>query len=535
MTERGEVSRRRFFSDTAAFLSSGFLFGLASLLPEAAEAAEAFRAAAGEEISFIEGAWNYKISPWSGDDFTLGHRMRMGQLPPLPRSVTGKADFVIVGGGLSGLAAAHYLKDHSFLLLEQYGDFGGQSRGDSYRGIGYSYGAAYFAQDFGETGKLFQEYKLKPVRLSEKRDAFYFDGKWFAGTDGPESDLLYKQFKQLKADCREIWNIFPEDIEKELPLDNAELAKLDATPFSGCLQGYSENFLALLDSFLKSAACGGINHLSALAAYWILEDLVAPVFVLPGGNPALTRAMKEGLQKAAPERMKSGAFVWSVELTENGAFVAYSDREGQGHRVECKHVIVSTPPLVTARILRNMPDSEKARLFWFRYGSYLVANYLLRKPVLERHYDNWFSPPFSFADITVAETPYMEAGSYKESMGSVLTVYQPYPPSSAGRPMLLQGDRKAITGALSEQLSNLSADLKAALERVVVSRWGHAMAVLTPGYFKHLGELSHRHDAGKELPFSLAHCSMHGGPFAESAIAAAKKAADRALKRTTAQ
>ncbi len=84
--------------------------------------------------------WHYEIAPWTGDDFVLGHRLRDADFPPAVIESERSVDFVIVGGGIAGLTAAHFLRDHNFLLLEQYADLGGQSRGGSFQGIEYTWG-----------------------------------------------------------------------------------------------------------------------------------------------------------------------------------------------------------------------------------------------------------------------------------------------------------------------------------------------------------------------------------------------------------
>lgn len=469
----------------------------------------------------------YKVAPWTGDDFTFGHRLRDAQLPKFPIDAEKTVEFVIIGGGIGGLTSAYFLKDHDFLLLEQYDQLGGQSRGDFHNGIGYSYGAAYIGYIDGLMGDLLSDLQLKPVQIdNNSKNSWWWQNKWTPGIEGQSGATLYSEFKKLTADARPLWDRFYGN-NPTIPLQNADLIKLDNTPFHECMKGYSPAFLSLMDSLCKSSACAGINQLSALAGYSLLEDLVLPSYVFEGGNPAIARGLISKLRESGPERCTTGAFVWQVQVTENGASVVYSRKDGSVHRIKCRHVILATPPLVAGRQLTNVPVMDRANLLGFRYGSYLVANLILKKRIFNGAYDNWVAPPFLFADITIAETPYMVSGKYKPEMGSVLTIYQPYPPASEGRPLLLAGDRQSLAKSTVQQMKKLLPDIEPQIEKIVLSRWGHAMAVTGPGYFGKMSKVS-RAQTGN---YSLAHCSTQGLPCAESAVQAARYAADRALKR----
>ena len=68
--------------------------------------------------------------------FEIAHSLRDGtfwKTPPAPERLAEKYDLIIVGGGLSGLAAAHFYREHAgraakILILENHDDFGGHAR-----------------------------------------------------------------------------------------------------------------------------------------------------------------------------------------------------------------------------------------------------------------------------------------------------------------------------------------------------------------------------------------------------------------------
>ncbi len=478
---------------------------------------------AGSSAPAAPSGGSYKIAPWAGDDFTLGHRMKAGDFPKFPANVEKTVDFVIVGGGMSGLNAAYQLRDHNFLLLEQYNELGGQSRGRSYRGIDFSLGAAYLGSADGIFGELYSELGIKPVKIPPSKNSWFWERQWLPGVSAHNEINLYKEFDRLLSEAKKIWSTLP-TWGSTGPLA-PELEKLDSTIFASYLQGYNPKFVELIDRFCMSALCGGVNSISALAGFYLLEDLTHPSYVFPGGNPALAKALAARLQKSGRGRCLTGTFVWNVIPKENGAEVIYSDATGSMHRIACRKVIVTAPPMVTARIIPDLDDKVKASLLWQKYGSYLVANFCLRKKTFSGSYDNWVGSPFTFSDFVVAETPYLEAGTYKPEMGSVLTVYNPYPASSAGRGILLMGDKEELSAKLVDQLEKLVEHFQGNLEEVVLSRWGHAMVVASPSFFSKISKLASL-DTG---PIILAHCSTAGLPAAESAIIAARRAALSAL------
>ena len=468
---------------------------------------------------------SYQIAPWTGDDFTLGHKLRHKDFPRFPDSPDAKVDFVIVGGGAAGLAAAHYLEHENYLLLEQYDELGGQSRGDVFNGLAFSYGSAQIADPLGALGELLSTLDLKPVRLETTGISWLWDSNWISGTGDKDRGSLHREFKRLMKDAEPVWqhckrgNVFA-------PLADGQLVSLDNQPFSNCLTGYSRSFVELLDSYCKSALGAGTESVSALSGFAILNNIGEGSYALPGGNATIIRALAQRLLKPGKDRVATKTFVWSIELRDDYSLVSYSGGDGVCHKVQCKHVIITTPHLVSARILSNLNDRAKLQLFGFHYCSYLVATLLLKKSILTGGYAHFVPPTFTFSELAVAETPYKLKGKYKADMGAALTVLQPYAPASNGRALLLAGDRESFVTSIVEQVAKISDGLNNNLERVILTRWGHALAVAGPGYFSKLNQLQQAQGS----TYSLAHSSAKGLPRIESAVAAAQQAVGTARK-----
>lgn len=527
--EKQIQSRRRFLQTVFGLLSAGYGAQACSLMLSAAAAQSKRKLqpkSAPPVKPKIAAKANYKISEWTGDDFKLGHMLR-DSLPAktIPKNAEREVEFVIIGGGIAGLSSAFYLKDQDVLLLEQYSELGGQSRGGSYRGIDYSIGAAYINGIEGVYGQLYSDLGIKPEPLPEAHNAWFWDGRWYTHLNDKEQVSVYQDFKRLMDEAAPIFKILPtEDSPQSIV---GELEKLDSVPFAAHIKGYSPKFISLINNICKSSCCGDIQQLSALSGYLLMADIKSQNYVFKGGNSAISKALVNKTNAAGSNRLLTDTFVWKIESTGSGASVIYSDKSGEMHRVNCKHVIVTSPPLVASRIVADMSDEMKAQLLGMKYGSYLVANCLMKKKLFSQTYDNFVCSPFTFADIVIAETPYQLSNTYNPDMGSVLTIYQPYTPGSEGRPLLMLGDRQQFATSIYEQISKLVDHLDANLEEIVLTRWGHAMVVSGPNYFRRLRKLEASYN---DAPFTLAHNSTQGLPCAESAIRAALFATARAKR-----
>ena len=77
-----------------------------------------------------------------GEDNRICHQVRDGKIFSRP-PVSARHDVVIVGGGVSGLAAAYLLRSRDFLLLEKEPHWGGNAYLMEYQGNAYATGSAF--------------------------------------------------------------------------------------------------------------------------------------------------------------------------------------------------------------------------------------------------------------------------------------------------------------------------------------------------------------------------------------------------------
>ena len=100
-----------------------------------------------------------------GDHFAICHEVRDGQQFDKP-AVSSRHDVVVVGGGVSGMSAAYFLRGRDFLLLEKEPHWGGNAYLEEYQGQAFAVGSAFDEKD-SASEKLARE-----IGLIELADQF---------------------------------------------------------------------------------------------------------------------------------------------------------------------------------------------------------------------------------------------------------------------------------------------------------------------------------------------------------------------------
>jgi protoporphyrinogen oxidase len=456
-----------------------------------------------------------------GEDNRICHQVRdkgNGFFARPPASA--RHDVVIVGGGVSGLAAAYRLQHRDFLLLEKEPHWGGNAYAMEYKGSTYATGSAFLTKD--EYAYHFaKEIGLEPLPVNSS-DASIIGGElildtWGEGLDRlPYAQSVRESFKKFKSEMLGI------DIEKRRE-------ELFNKPFSDFLKGYPEELKQWWDNFGPSNWGATSEDTAAALAIESLQEMVEESrvddrYTWPGGLGALTKKLAEILQPKHGDRMQTGATIVAVVSEKQEVQVTYM-LGGELRTVAAKAVIMATPKFITRRIVDGLPDKQSDAMQQIRYIPYPVVNLIFDKPVFNHGYDTW-CPGNRFTDFVVADWVSRKQPGYHQEF-NIITCYTPMKESDRSR-LLTEMGARAIAGNVLSDFQKLMPGFNVDPVEVHIYRRGHPLYMSTPGLYTQVQPLA-RHSMDRVF---FANTDSEGP---ESTTNAGILAAQRAVKEVEAR
>ena len=473
---------------------------------------------------------------FNGIAMERGHQLRdllkAGTLPA--PAVVRRAQVLIAGGGVAGLAAARALRLaglDDFALLELEDAPGGNSRGGAVSGIPCPLGAHYLpvpGDDAREVQDLLEELGLRRRvagrwQYDERhlchspQERLFFKGEWQEGLlpmhGVPGSTLAqYRRFARAVAaqaqaarfamPALKLWN-------QKQPLAPVHQA-LDAMIFSDWLarEGLDDPHLRwYLDYCCRDDYGAGVGRVSAWAGihYFAsrhgfhapgeaVDEARESVLTWPEGNGWITSRLAGPLVAAG--QLRTATSVLRITEGRHGVEVdALNHRTGNVERWVAPQCIVALPVLLAARVVQQPPAFLTGAAQRLQWAPWLVANIHIGSPLADRPgaapaWDNVL-----YADPTAGGLGYVNAGHQgldpraTLTGPTVLTYYQALGDLQDGRQQLATQPWQHWADAALAALSVPHPDLRECATRVDITRYGHAMAIPTPGVLEFLSKI----------------------------------------------
>lgn len=478
---------------------------------------------------------------FAGIDLERGHALRdlLAQGPLPAPTLVRRAQVIIAGGGVAGLAAARSLRlagVHDFALLELEDTPGGNSRAGAVNGVACPLGAHYLpvpGDHAPEVQDLLEELGLRQRvagrwQYDERhlchspQERLYFEREWQEGllpVQGVGEATLeqYRRFSQaVGAASRAARFTMPQfaALDAKTGLAPAHQA-LDAMTFEAWLQqqGLDDAHLRwYLDYCCRDDYGAGIGRVSAWAGlhYFasrhgfhapgeaVAEDREG-VLTWPEGNGWLTQQLAAPLK--AQGQLQTGTSVLRIAENRRGVEVdAFNHHSGNVERWQAPRCIVALPVFVAARVVQNPPAFLAQAAQRLQWAPWAVTNIHLNAPLADRPgaapaWDNVI-----YGDSNPGGLGYVDASHQKldpRPGPTVLTYYQALGDVADARQQLATQGAEHWGRAALAALAGPHPDVLQRATRVQVTRYGHAMSIPVPGVPTFLSQIGLQGTPGK--------------------------------------
>ncbi len=478
---------------------------------------------------------------FAGIDLERGHALRdlLAQGPLPAPTLVRRAQVIIAGGGVAGLAAARSLRlagVHDFALLELEDTPGGNSRAGAVNGVACPLGAHYLpvpGEHAPEVQDLLEELGLRQRvagrwQYDERhlchspQERLYFEREWQEGllpVQGVGEATLeqYRRFSQaVAAASRAARFTMPQfaALDAKTGLAPAHQA-LDAMTFEAWLQqqGLDDAHLRwYLDyccrddygaGIARVSAWAGLHYFASRHGFHAPGEAVAEdregVLTWPEGNGWLTQQLAAPLK--AQGQLQTGTSVLRIAETRRGVEVdAFNHHSGNVERWQAPRCVVALPVFVAARVVQNPPAFLAQAAQRLQWAPWAVTNIHLNAPLADRPgaapaWDNVI-----YGDSNPGGLGYVDASHQKldpRPGPTVLTYYQALGDVTEARQQLATQGAEHWGRAALAALAGPHPDVLQHATRVQVTRYGHAMSIPVPGVQAFLSQIGLQAPPGK--------------------------------------
>ncbi len=446
-----------------------------------------------------------------GDHFTRAHEalwntagfLAKNNIPEKPEATV---SVVVIGGGISGLTSAYLLRDLKPYVLEQAPRFGGNSQGQSWRGIRYSIGAAYFLhpEESSPLSTLMKEVGVLKAALTANGSHTALE------STGLVKDFFSKfpRFRALIGQYESNPQMYPEIPTKD-PEQRKWVNQFDRRSLGEYLQKelgpeFAGNLESWIEHYCWSSFGASTKEISAAAGMNFLASEFERVLFFPEGNAGVAECLlRKLLPVVGDERLISEALVLKVTRNPNRSWkVVFVDGNQHIRTLNAESVVMACPKFVAGKIVPKLEPARLRAIGQIRYRSYVVTNVLIDGKFDFETFDAFILDEGMSATATeerakrAGNTDIVSATYKAAARDTVLTLYQGLPYDSGRTELFAHNAWQQLRDKTRRQLENqilpgLGID-PARVRGMRIARWGHPMPVPAPGVFKnHLVDTLH--------------------------------------------
>lgn len=442
-------------------------------------------------------------SLFSGDNPDAGHKfLRDAVLAPKGIKPSRSEKFVVIGGGVSGLACAYLHRDLRPVVLEQAPRFGGNSKGESWSGIDYTIGAAYLTETEDESPLMREFYA--PLGIPAKWKAAKND---WVEVKGRLRKLDSKQFKRFEEFLHDTYDKKFPDIPRraDSAVSEKEFREWDGESFytflkKRILHAPPEPLLySLIEHYCFAAFGGSSREISGAGGLNFMASEIKGTKALPGGNSCVASGLfRKTVEAVGANHFLAGTTVTSVRVEDSGVIVEYLDAEREMRALRADRAIVAAPKFIAHRIVQGLGEKQREMMEKVKYRSYVVGNACITGQFSKDFYDVYLLGDGRIrgdaerdANEQRATDAVASQWCYPQSpANSVLTLFRASPFDSGRARLLSQPNPEALRSEFrmqAEWLLRLVGKPDAKVTDVRVTRWGHPLplceiGLLSSGY-----------------------------------------------------
>jgi protoporphyrinogen oxidase len=423
-------------------------------------------------------------------DAAVGHILRESKEYPIGETL--KTEYLIVGGGIAGLSAAHELRKEDFLLCELSDYLGGSSSANGHQDQYFSQGAHYdlaYPKYYG-ADLLKTLFDLDVIDYDHKKEQWTFVDKQFLIRPDKESQSFYKGI--FRADVlpdgkmKEAFGALLRPFIGKMPMPTqsieTEFHYLNDLTFKAFLEQHlelDEAFMEAIDYAMLDDWGATSDVVSALAGvhYYTCRpyfDENPELFSPPQGNAYFAQQF---IRKTPQERLLTNRLVQKIEETEDGFKVAVIDvKKKVVLQIETKKIIYAGHKHALKYIYPTGHSLFKKN----RYAPWIIVNIILNKPVTELVY--WQNEYLSGEQAFMG---FVDSGAQYQPFTTRRTLTAYYCLQPAQRNELLEIEK--LAPSLVEQTivaieEVFKKSIRNDIEKVYVKVMGHAMPIPKPNF-----------------------------------------------------